>query len=84
MTNQSKKTDSRKLGWLAAGMLSFILSSPAWALDLDQEIARAESQTPTVSYTLSHGQHQVDHASKDTKKKLKLSLIRKKKVKKYV
>jgi hypothetical protein len=34
--------DRRKLGWLAAGLLFTVLSSPAWGLDLDREIAQSE------------------------------------------
>ena len=42
------------LGWLAAGMLSLLLASPAWGLDLDldQEITRQEADASQILNTL--------------------------------
>lgn len=81
MKNQSKKkTDRRKLGWLAAGMLALVLSSPAWALDLDQEIARQEVTTVQIQETI--GQRIAANTSNDTHSQVNLTLIKRHKHKK--
>ena len=71
-----EKTDRRRLGWLAAGMLSFLLSSPAWALDLDQSIRLQESDSAQILQTLGHGQRVNHTTSRSTKKKVRLVLLR--------
>jgi hypothetical protein len=63
-------------------MLSFVLSSPAWALDLDQAIAQQDVVTVQLVDTLGHKVN--SRTTKDTKKKMKVVLFHKKKVKKYV
>ncbi|MGE3683695.1 MAG: hypothetical protein AB7G93_18380 [Bdellovibrionales bacterium] len=57
--------DGRRLGWMSAGMLAlWLLSSSAWALDLDQrtervdrEIARLETESAQIQSTLGTRGH---------------------------
>ncbi len=50
---KQKKSDRRELGWLTAGMLSFLVSSSAWAAtDYTREIGRQEADAAHVLSTL--------------------------------
>lgn len=48
--------NSRKLGWLSASVLALVLSSSAWALDFDREIARQERSTVVLVASADHAQ----------------------------
>ena len=61
-------------------MLALVLSSPAWALDLDQEIARQEVTTVQIVDTIGHPA--AASASSETHSQVKLTLIKRKKHKK--
>jgi hypothetical protein len=52
-----KRTDRRVLGWLAVGLLSLVLSSSAWALDLDGSIQQQETDAAQIMSTLAHHHH---------------------------
>ena len=77
MSRTSKwSTDRRKLGWVAAGMLFFFLSTSAWALDLDQSIQRENAEAAQVVKTLGRTERPNQHTSRFTKKKVYVHLFR--------
>lgn len=51
--------NSRKLGWLSASVLALVLSSSAWALDFDREIARQERSTVVLVASADRAQSEV-------------------------
>lgn len=71
-----KRSDRRELGWLTAGLLSFLLSTPAWALDLDQSIASQEQGAAHIIKTIGHGKKPNQHTSRKTKKKVYVMLFK--------
>jgi hypothetical protein len=68
--------DRRKLGWLAAGLLLTVLSSPAWGLDLDREIAQNEIDSAQILSTLGRSNASVDRSEKKSDRKLQVQLIK--------
>ena len=78
MKNKSLKRDGTKrvLGLVAVGLLSIILSSSAWALDLDQSIQQQSADAAQVMQTLGRGQRPNQHTSRKTKKKVYVMLMK--------
>lgn len=68
--------DRRKLGWLAAGLLFTVLSSPAWGLDLDREIAQNEADSAQIMSTLGRSAASVSHSETKSDRKLQVKLIK--------
>lgn len=68
--------DGRKLGWLAAGLLFTVLSSPAWGLDLDREIARNEADAAQIMGTLGRSNASVSKTESKSDRKLEVKLIK--------
>jgi hypothetical protein len=68
--------DRRKLGWLAAGLLFTVLSSPAWGLDLDREIAQSEIDNAQILSTLGRSNASVDRSEEKSDRKLQVQLIK--------
>ena len=66
-----KRTDRRVLGWMTVGLLSLVLSSSAWALDLDGSIAKQEADATQIMSTLAHHHHTAPnrHTTRKIKKK---------------
>lgn len=71
-----------KLGWLAAGMLSFFLTAHTWALDLDHEIARQDSTAAQIMSTLGRDKKPNVATSKKTNKEVQVRLIKSRKARK--
>jgi len=76
MSKSQKQNGRRKLGWLVAGMLSLLLSSSAWGLDLDHEISRQESDAAQILNTLGRDKSVNSKTSADTDSKVHVKLIR--------
>lgn len=68
--------DRRKLGWLAAGLLFTMLSSPAWGLDLDREIAKSEADAAQIMSTLGRSNASVSATESKSDRKLQVKLIK--------
>ena len=71
----TQKSNRRKLGWLAAGMLC-LLSSSAWALDLDREIHRQNGDSAQILSTLGRSKGVNVKTSKDTDRKVQVQMIK--------
>jgi hypothetical protein len=76
MSKSDKTSDRRKLGWLAAGMLSLLLSSSAWGLDLDHEIVRQETDSAQILNTLGRDKSVNQATSTETNSKVQVKLLR--------
>jgi hypothetical protein len=70
------KTDRRVLGWMTVGLLSLVLSSSAWALDLDHAIAQQNQDSTQIVKTLGRGKKVNTHTSRRTKKKVYVVMIK--------
>lgn len=73
------QVDRRRLGWLAAGMLFAVLSSPAWGLDLDREIARNEADAAQITSTLGRSQSSATTVAKKSDRTVQVKLIKRSK-----
>ena len=71
-----KKSDGRRLGWWTVGLLSVMLSSSAWALDLDHEIQAREDAAAQVLSTLGRDKQVNQQTSEDTDAKVQVQMIR--------
>lgn len=80
MNETFQRNDKMVLGWFAAlVMLCFtMLSSSAWALDLDHEIKRQETDSAQILGTLGRGRALNAHTSGDTHRKVQVQMLRKK------
>ncbi|NJL25381.1 MAG: hypothetical protein HC902_09520 [Calothrix sp. SM1_5_4] len=76
MSGSIAKTDRLSLGWWPAGLLALVLSSSAWALDLDQEIRRQDADSAQILNTLGRGKRPNQETSKETDKNVKIEMIR--------
>lgn len=76
-STELKRTMSRRLGWLAAGMLTLVVGLPAWALNLNLErsIERSNTESNDIAKTLGHGQRTMYAATRITKRTVRLQLI---------
>jgi hypothetical protein len=83
MSTLLKQTD-RRLGWLAAGMLFFLLSSGAWALEVDPSftIARQDADSTEIMATLG-SRHPTAQAAAPKGNKVHLVLLKAKRKVKY-
>jgi hypothetical protein len=70
------KKGKRLLGWFLAGLLSSILSSPAWGLDFDQSIQAQEVESAQLVGTLGRGKLADQMTSAETRKTVNVQLIR--------
>lgn len=70
------KKGKRLLGWFLAGLLSSILSSPAWGLDFDQSIHQQEIESAQLVGTLGSGKIANQMTSAETRKTVSVQLIR--------
>ena len=71
-----KRTDRRVLGWMTVGLLSLVLSSSAWALDLDHAIAQQNQDCSQIAKTLGRGKKVNQQTSRRTKKKVYIVLVK--------
>lgn len=78
------RTDGRSMGWAVMIMLLFTLSSSAWALDFDQSIQRQESDNAQILNSLGRDRDGSASVSNETRRTVKLQLIRKPKAKRLV
>jgi len=71
--------EGRKLGWLSAGVLTivFMLSSSAWALNVEQEILRQEAESAQILNTLGRDRQKHPGAKfhKDSDDEVKVQLL---------
>ncbi len=74
MSRMYPRCDQRVLGWLTAGMLSLMLSSTAWGLDLDHEISKAEGASAQILGTLGRGKTVNAATTADTDAKVQIQL----------
>ncbi len=79
LMHKEQKANGRMLGWwLALGLTSFWLASPAWSLDLDRELARRQKDLDSIHITIrgakgTEAQPQLDKgASKDSEMSVEL------------
>ena len=73
-------SSGKGLGWFLAGML--ILSSQAWGLDLENVIAKNESDSAQILSTLGRGKTANAATSKSTRKMVRVKLLKKTKARK--
>ncbi|MGZ6480463.1 MAG: hypothetical protein ACXWQE_14230, partial [Bdellovibrionales bacterium] len=66
----------RVLGWMTGGLLSLVLSSSAWALDLDRSIAQQNQDATQIVKTLGRGKKVNSHTTRRTKKKVYVVLFK--------
>ena len=76
MRHTSLKLRAGELGWWTAWLLSFLLSSNAWALNYDRSIQSIEKETAQVSKTLGQGKKPNQQTTRRTKKKVYVQLLR--------
>lgn len=57
------------MGWLTVGLLSLVLSTPGWALDLDRAIQEQNQTASEIARTL----HSSPRAAKSSKKSSKIA-----------
>lgn len=81
--------EGRKLGWLPAAMLAlFMLSSSAWALDIDEELERQNAESSQILNTLGRDRGQsptgegINARSKRQADEVKVELIPARKISK--
>jgi hypothetical protein len=72
--SRSRETD-RRLGWLAAGLL-FLISSSAWALDLNREIQSRNLDSVQLASTLGHGLRVNEHTSNSTARQVHVAFFK--------
>lgn len=77
-----KRADGRVLGWMTVGLLSLVLSSSAWALDLDRSIAQQNQDSSQIVKTLGRGKKVNQETTRRTKKKVYVILFKSKSRKK--
>ena len=65
------------LGWWVVGLLSMLISLPAWALDLDQTIQQKDSDAQQILQTLGQGKKPDSQTTYKTKKKVYVILLKK-------
>ncbi len=68
--------DRRRLGWLTAAMLFAVLSSPAWGLDLDHEIAKNEAVATEIRATLGRSQPAATKSKAEGDQQVQVKLIK--------
>jgi len=73
-----KQTSGKQgLGWFSAGMLCLLLSSPAWGLDLDHEIAQAEADSAQILSTLGRHKKAASATSTKSSREVQVKMIAK-------
>ena len=78
MNAKNTQSNKRMLGWfLALVMPLTMLSSSAWALDLDHEVSRQEAEAAQVLSTLGRGRAVSAATSADTEARVKVQLLHK-------